>query len=91
MTSLDEQETTVTWCRANDVIYIYTSNVVHLRALRKRTDIEEVMGGDDWGDFRVSTEVYDPLKGFKRKRTLTDEQRAAAGERLRKAREAKNG
>lgn len=90
MTSLDEQETTVTGCRADGFIYIYTSNLVHLRALRKREDITEVAGEEDWGEFRASTDVYDPLKGFKRKRALTDEQREAARERMRVARESRN-
>jgi hypothetical protein len=36
----------------------------------------------------VPADSYDVLKGLKTRRTLTPEQRAAAGERLRKARES---
>lgn len=39
--------------------------------------------------YRVSNEDFNPLGGFRRKRVMTDEQKAAAGERLRAAREAK--
>lgn len=87
MVALDEQETTVSGYRNDGVVHVYTSNLVHLRRLRKDARVAELAGGDDWGRFTIPSDLFDPLKGFKRAgRKLTDEQRAAAGERLRAAR-----
>lgn len=86
MTSLDEQETTVTQLR-NQQTLIYTANPVHLRRLRADERATEVRGGADWGEFTIPNAAFDPLKGFKRKsKPMTEEQRAAVGERLKKAR-----
>lgn len=87
-TPTEEQETTVTFGRNDDVVYIWTSNTVHLRKLRKDARVTEVLGDEDQAHFTVPAESYDIIKGLKTKRTLTPEQRAAAGERLRKARES---
>lgn len=90
MATLDEQETTVTAVRNGSAVYVYTANPVHLRRLRKDDRATEVSGGDDWGNFTIPSSSFDPIKGFKRaRRPLTDEQREAASERLRAAREAR--
>lgn len=90
MTSMEEQETTVTHIRGEERVLVYTANVVHLRALRKNPRAVQYAGGDDWGSFWIAAEDFDPLKGFRRvKRELTPEQREAAVERMRLAREAK--
>lgn len=87
MAIMAEQETTVTQLR-NQETHIYTSNPVHLRRLRKDDRAREVAGGEDWGEFRVEPGKFDPTKGFKRAgKPMSDEQRAAAAERLRLARE----
>ena len=91
MTSKAEQETTVTHDKAYGKVYIYTTNPVHLRKLLKDPRVRVKFHGDDYGEFETTDDVFDPLLGFKRKpRTLTPEQRQAAGERLRKARAAKH-
>lgn len=88
MAAMIEQETTVTQAR-NDETLIYTSNPVHLRALRKDERATETAGGDDWGQFTIPAGAFNPLKGFKRaKRILTDEQRAASALRLANARKS---
>lgn len=90
MTSLDEQEVTVTWLRSEDKVRIYTSNPVVARQLRKEPRVTQEKGDETWGEFTVAITDFHPTKGFKRKsRKLTDEQKKAAGERLRNAREAK--
>ncbi len=91
MTSKAEQETTVTHDRAYGKVYIYTTNPVHLRKLLKDPRVVVKRRGADFAQFETTDDVFDPLLGFKRKpRTLTPEQREAAGERLRKARGAKH-
>lgn len=82
-----EQETTVTAERNGTVVRIWTSNTTHLRKLRNDARATEVSGDEDMGTFTVPAGLFDPIRGFKRKgRTLSPEERMAAGERLRKAR-----
>lgn len=58
------------------------------RPLNSGTIVEHLEAG--FGvTYHVSTEDFNPLGGFRRKRVMTEEQKAAAGERLRAAREAK--
>ena len=87
MTSREEQETHVSAPKVGGVTYFYTTDPVHLRKLRKDPRVTERSGGEDWGNFAIPSDQYDPLKGFKRApRRLTDEQRAAAADRLAAAR-----
>lgn len=86
MAQMVEQETTVTQIRNGETL-IYTSNPVHLRALRKNPRAVERAGGEDWGQFTVAAGIFNPIKGFKRAtKQLTDEQRSAMAERLQAAR-----
>lgn len=87
MATLDEQETTITFGRNEPVARIYTSDFRHLRKLRDDDRATEVRGGEDWAEFTVPMEQVNPLKFFKAARKpMTDEQRAAAAERLAKIR-----
>lgn len=98
MPAREEQETTITFGRIDDYVSIWTNNVVDIRKLEKEDRAERVKPAVlteehievGWGvDYRVKAEDFHILGGFRRKRTMTDEQRAEAGERLRRAREAK--
>jgi hypothetical protein len=90
MTARAEQETTVSAGRDDDMVHIYTSNVVHLRRMRKDSRFVEVSGTDEDGFFTIPADLFDPLRGLRRKgRILTDEQRSEASARLAKAREAR--
>lgn len=87
MASLEEQETTITFGRTEDVARVYTSDSRHLWRLREDDRATETDGGEDWATFTVPTSQVSPLKFFKSKRApMSDEQRKAAGERLRAAR-----
>lgn len=89
MTARAEQETTVTSGRDDENVMIWSNNPVHVRRLRKDARVTQTEGDDLSGHFLVPREQFDPLKGFRRaRRPLTEEQRAAAAERLRLAREA---
>lgn len=90
MATLDEQETTVTYVRSDDVVRVYTANPAHLRRLRKDDRATEIDGGGDWGNFTIPTAMYDPMRGFKsRRKPLTPEQREQAAQRLTAARNSR--
>jgi hypothetical protein len=90
MTARAEQETTVSAGRDDDMVHIYTSNVVHLRRLRKDARFTEVRGDEEQGFFMIPADLFDPIRGLRRKRApMTDEQRAEASARLAAAREAR--
>lgn len=89
-----EQETTVTLGRDDEYVRIWTNNPVHARKLdadprvQKLTSVQGETG--EWGgDYRIAATDFDPLKGFRRRHTMTDEQKRAAADRLAKARQAK--
>lgn len=82
MATLDEQETTVTYTRADNVVRIYTAVPRHIRALRGNDRATETRSGDDWAEFTVPATEFDPVKGFKRRVTMSDEQRQAASDRM---------
>ncbi|QZD97617.1 hypothetical protein SEA_PLATTE_24 [Microbacterium phage Platte] len=102
MAGRDEQETQVTQGRLDDYVEVWTNNVVDVRKLEKESRAKRVKPTWDFDDagqlaewledgygvtYRISTNDFTPLGGFRRKRKpLTDEQKAALGERLRGAR-----
>jgi hypothetical protein len=94
MTARDEQETTVTAGRDEEWVSIWTNNPVHARRLDKDPRAEKTKDGPDefGGWYRIRATDFDPLRGFRRApRVMTDEQRAAAVERLANARKATHG
>jgi hypothetical protein len=87
MSTLIEQETSVTAGRADDVVHVYSNVPKHLRRLRRDPRVTELQGDAEWGRFTIPADQFDPLRGFKRApRVMTDEQRQAVADRLRKAR-----
>ncbi|QDH48032.1 hypothetical protein SEA_PHILLYPHILLY_25 [Microbacterium phage PhillyPhilly] len=97
MAGRDEQETSITAGRLDDYVEIWSNNTVDVRALEKESRAKRVSPSDiatmdelvehleaGFGvTYRVSTEDFHPLKGFRRKRKpLTDEQKAAVTARL---------
>ena len=90
MSQLIEQETTITAGRAEDVVFVYTNVPKHLRRLRLDKRATEIMGGEEWGRFRIPSDQFDALRGFKRQtKPMTEEQRTAAAARLNAARSAR--
>ncbi|MEL5990745.1 hypothetical protein ACOKGD_13950 [Microbacterium phosphatis] len=91
MTAIAEQETTATQARGDSTVRIWTSNVVHLRQLRKLQNaggfLREVRSGDDWGEFEVNAENFALLRAIRAKRTLSEAERAERAARLASARE----
>lgn len=100
MAGRDEQETQVTQGRLDDYVEIWTNNVVDVRSLEKESRARRISvippGEDGLAEYlengfgvtyRISTDDFHPLKGFRRKRApMTDEQKAAVSARLAKGR-----
>lgn len=87
----NERETTVTGNRTGGY-YVWTNDPVHIRAFDKRVESGQavVRSRDAYSvDYWINSELYDPLKGFKRaKPVLSDGERQARAERLRIARKS---
>lgn len=87
-----ERETTVTVTDDSDVVTIWTAQRKHITRLRKNPAFAEVASGHygstEWAEFTIPAESWNPASGAKRRVSLTAEQRAAAADRLRAAREA---
>lgn len=88
-----ERETVITTTDDANEVRIWTAQRRHIGRLRRHPAYVEVAHGThegtEWAEFTIAAELWNPATGAKRARKpLTDEQRAAAGERLRKAREA---
>ena len=98
MAGRDEQETQVTHGRLDDYVEIWSNNVVDVRSLEKEdrakrikpedgVDLAEHLEAGFGVTYRISTDDFSPLKGFRRKRKpLTDEEKAKVSERLRNSR-----
>lgn len=97
MAGRDEQETQVTQGRLDEYVEVWTNNVVDVRTLEKESRATRAGSAKDLDDkqlaqwledgfgvcYRISTEDFHPLKGFRRKRApMTDEQKAAVTARL---------
>lgn len=90
MTALNEQETTVTMMRDEDYATVYTSDTLMMHKFEKfpqrKIDKTYSVDGKIVG---VSYKIPKKLISFRSKlisRTMSEEQRQAAAERLRKAR-----
>lgn len=92
MTKIDEQETTITLSRADNKVYLWTSNLPHLIRLRTKLAglVTEVAGGEDWGSFEIPVENFKLFSAIRRKRVMSDEQRQAVADRFAKSRKQRD-
>lgn len=86
-----ERETVITVSDGADTVHIWTAQRTVITKLRK-DDRFTITGegehdGTNWVSATIPAEKWNPVTGAKRNRTMTDEQRRAAGERLKAARE----
>lgn len=86
--TLDEQETIINHARTDKTVSIYTTNPAHMRRIRKdgrfTVTREHLEDGVIVGlDATILADQFNPLGGLKsRRKPMTDEQRAAASERM---------
>lgn len=87
----EERETTVTASDADDTVRIWTAQRSVITRLRNHPAFTETgtgrHGTSQWAQFEIPADRWSPA-GVRRTLTLTDEQRAARGERLRQGRAA---
>jgi len=85
-----EQETIVSYGRDDDTVSVHTTSTTDLRKLRSlstHTDfVTEIRGAGDWGEFTVRRENFSVLTAIRRKRRLSESERAARAARLAKVR-----
>ena len=88
--SPEERETTITTSDADELVRVWTAQRKHITRLRKDSAFTQVRTGfhgtTEWAEFTIPADRWSPA-GVRRKRPpLTEEQRQAAADRLRKAR-----
>lgn len=89
----EEQETTVVKNNGSDEVLIWSNIASDILKLRRNGGVKIIREGrhgrTHWVEARVARDQWNPVGGVKRqtKRVMTEEQRLAAGERLKKARE----
>lgn len=87
-----ERETVATGTAADELVTISSAQRSHITRLRKHPRFTEVssewVDGTECAVFTIPASEWNPATGGKRKSTLTDEQKKAAADRLRAAREA---
>jgi len=100
--ALSEQETTISYCRENNEVHIWTSDTTVMTKLDRMCKdfpesyrcVETAKAKIDGKLISKSYEIADKsllsLRGKKRKPNMTEEQRRAAAERLKKMREKSN-
>ena len=86
-----EQETVITWDRTSDMMEIYTAEPALMRRLSSLPAYEQVEQFTQDGEvvalkFRAEKKLL-TLRSQRKVSTMTDEQKEAARERLRKVRE----
>lgn len=83
MATMQEQETTITSCRGEDFVHIYTANPFHIAKLDKddRAIFQsgDRTGAEPWATYKVASENWNPLGGFKRR--VSEEQRLIMSQR----------
>lgn len=86
-----ERETTVTTSDGDDLVRVWTAQRTVITRISRDSRFTIVDSGEHdgsrWVSATIPAEKWNPVTGAKRTRTMTDEQKAAAAERLRAARE----
>lgn len=86
-----ERETVVTTSDGDDLVRVWTAQRTVITRISRDSRFTIVGSGEHdgsrWVSATIPAEKWNPVTGAKRTRTMTDEQKAAAAERLRAARE----
>ena len=87
-----ERETVITTSDGDDLVRVWTAQRTVITRISRDSRFTIVdsgeHGGTRWVSATIPAEKWSPVTGVKRTRTMSDEQKAAAAERLRAAREA---
>lgn len=86
--TLEEQETIINHARTDKTVGIYTTNPAHMRRIHRDDRFTVTREHREDGvivglDATIPADQFNPLGGLKsRRKPMTDEQRAAASERM---------
>ncbi|GAA1639378.1 hypothetical protein GCM10009700_27900 [Brevibacterium sanguinis] len=87
----DERETVVTQSDGSDVVRIWTAQRSVINRIREKPDVKVIAQGTDrgtdWMELEVPASRWNLAGAVRRRSTMTDEQKQAAAERLKQARE----
>lgn len=87
-----ERETSITTSDGDGMVRIWTAQRAYITRMKRNPAFilvdEGTYEGSPWADFRIPADQWNPATGAKRKRTMTDEQKAATAQRLKAARAA---
>lgn len=87
-----ERETVVTTSDGDDLVRVWTAQRTVITRISRDDRFTIVDSGEHegtrWVSATIPAEKWNPVTGAKRTRTMTDEQKKAAADRLRAAREA---
>lgn len=85
-----ERETVINASDGDDVVRIWTAQRRFITRLQKNPRVKQVGSGEHDGTpfyaFEIPASEWNPVSGVKRQSNMTDEQKRAAAERLRKKR-----
>lgn len=86
----NERETTITGTDADETIHIWSCRRRHITAMRKHPAFTETETGiipgttTEYAQFTIADADWNPASGGRRRREMTDEQRAELSARARK-------
>lgn len=87
-----ERETIVTTSDGDDLVRVWTAQRTAITRISRDTRFTIVDSGEHegtrWVSATIPADKWNPVTGAKRNRTMTDEQKRAAADRLRAARRA---
>lgn len=91
MATTAEMETTVVYDHAAQTYRVWSSYRPHISRFKRDTRATLTGEGEDWASFEIPAEDYDIRNAFRRRVSMSDEQKQAAADRLRAAREGREG
>lgn len=87
-----ERETVITASDGDDLVRVWTAQRTVITRISRDSRFTIVDSGEHegtrWVSATIPADKWNPVTGAKRNRTMTDEQKKAAADRLRAAREA---
>jgi len=88
-----ERETVITVSDEDKLVHIWTAQRPVINRMQKHPSFTLLKAGtyegSPWAEFTIPADQWNPVTGAKRRSNLTDEQRAAAAERMRQVRQSK--
>lgn len=87
MAAIDETETTVVYDHRDKVYRVWTNYQPHIRKFDKDDRATRTGGDDTQATFTVSADDFNITGGFRRRVSMTEEQRKNLAERMRTIRE----